>query len=716
MHVKNVRIQLFIICASIIILFLCTGNHIKINPDKCTLHDVKSSEAAAEMAAAIQPYERVVTTFEELKSALNADNGITTVYLGANITMKAGGINIHSSKASVEIVGINPLNPDQTVPYTLTDYTSSTFTDTIYVNTAGVKNVYVRDLKIIGKNYYGPVSALDSAVTASCIINYVRVDYSGPQIGHNRQGSIKFIDCNININGKNGGSASQEFSETKHLYFEGKNTIATETSTLSIFWLPTGGTFDILDDSSVTLTSLNTSAAYGMFYADGAAYTISISIGKRSVFNANISAAVAPTGNSTISSMKILEDGAFYLTTTKAATMTVFSMGGNLILNRHATFVINGFGGASYSVLDLRTGNITVESEATFQIIASSAYASLLNLYGRSFICNDPASVVFYNIGNRDILATTTAGRVYINAEQINFWNTSPLSTLDNLPLYHWKKADDTNIWIDGTLAAGTGGNFSSLSSNYIAGDSPGTAPSAAAFSMVTARVLSFGRLNINAYTPLTTSSAINGTTAPGAVVRASYTQNSVNYVLPDVTTDPEGLFSIPISIPLVKHTDITVRSNYQYLFASAATTVSDIGRVELSIPSYLGFFSNRLTSRPHVVERVKSDWQIFVSDTRGAGKSWSLFAREIDPLTPAGHPYPPLYNAIIFINKGTVIHLNSSYPTLIYSHTTTSDDEQVIISWASDEGILVEAPVGAVYSHIPYTGQIEWSLVDAPS
>ncbi len=654
--------------------------------------------------------ERVVNNYAELKDALSNDNGVTTVYFGNDITMQTTGVRIHPNKINVVIDGFNPLDPDQNQPYTLTDYSSATFTDTIYINAAGPKTLLVRDLTITGKNYYGPISALDSATLSSLVITYERVSYNGPQIGYHRYGLIRFIDCSVSIHGRNGGSPNQEFSEAKYLIFEGKNTIDTATSNYSIFWHPVGGTFKISNDSSLTLISANTSGTYGVFYADGSAYRVDIDIGEWAVLDMTISGVVAPTGNVTLSSLTVQEGGSFYLRTTKAVTEAILAMGGNLTVNTKATFIINGYGSAAYTAIAQRTGDIIINKDATFHIIASGS--RLINLYGRALICNDPLSVLLYNT-SRDIEATTTAGRVYVDAQQINYWETVSEGGLDNPPLYGWKKADGSNFLIDGTLATGSGGNFSSLSSNYASGDLPETVPSAGTFSMVKARVLAFGRLELIVTIPTEKSEKITGVTAPGAIVRVSFSQQGINHTLPDVTADSEGVFSVNTGVPLEALTVITVKSSYQYLTSAANVTVSKKGTLEITVPDRIVFIDTKLTPDLKLAKRLDPDWHIVVSDTRGTGSEWSLYAQLIQPLTASDDTKPVLIDALVFVTNS--ITPLTSHRLLIYHHVSSSDDDVSKINWPAERGILIQAPINMTYSGLAYTAKIEWTLIDAP-
>lgn len=663
----------------------------------------------------LSPHEAVVRSYSELKNTLENNNGITTVYFGDDITMQATGVRINPNKVNVIIDGFNPLDPGQTQPHTLTDYRSLSFYDTVYIDAAGVETLLVRDLTITGKNYYGPFSVYDSSSLAGITVTYERVNYNGPQLCYNRRGTAHIIDCTVNIHGGNGSSESNEFSEAKHLLFEGTNTLHIETDEHSVFWIPAGGTLKIADDSSLLLTSPNTSTLYGVFYAGGSAYKVDITIGRRAVLDATISGVVAPGANVTLSSLTVQEDGEFYLSTTKTATAPVLKMGGAITVEKGATFIISGYGGASYAILRQESGDITVGRDATFHITAASANFCLLNLFGRAFICNDPASVLLYN-DNRNILASSSTGRVYVNAQQVNYWNAVSGGGLDEPPRYRWEKADKTNFWFDGTLDVGDSGNFTALSSNYEPGDPPGSAPGAASFSMVDARVLAFGRLELVVTAPTTDSTSISGVTAPGATVRVSIMQQGTSYILPDVKADAEGVFHVPAGIPLVDSAVVTVKSNWRYLTATDEVVVRGEGRLEFVVPGLMEFFVTELTASTKTVERLNPDWKIVVSDTRGAGSGWGIYARLDREMAPLSANRPALEGALVFVDEiGNRSAMSTGTEILILRHTTAYNEEVFPVLWSHDKGILLTVKPGAAFADTVYTASISWTLVDAP-
>ncbi|WP_340372903.1 pectate lyase-like adhesive domain-containing protein [Peribacillus sp. FSL E2-0218] len=66
----------------------------------------KEPQSDSKAATARAANEAVVTNFAQLKAALEADNGITTIILGQNIDI-SGPINIQAKKSNILIEGNN---------------------------------------------------------------------------------------------------------------------------------------------------------------------------------------------------------------------------------------------------------------------------------------------------------------------------------------------------------------------------------------------------------------------------------------------------------------------------------------------------------------------------------------------------------------------------------------------------------------------------------
>lgn len=135
----------------------------------------------------------VVYNSEQLKTALEADNGYTNIFLGANIEL-ASGINISKTKSLITI--------DETynnTTYTFTDRKSTAASDTISIRSANTLKVIVRNINIVSYNYYGIIYVPESNTYKNVIVEYNNITYIGPQISFHPTGLTRFITSNITV-------------------------------------------------------------------------------------------------------------------------------------------------------------------------------------------------------------------------------------------------------------------------------------------------------------------------------------------------------------------------------------------------------------------------------------------------------------------------------------------------------------------------------------
>ena len=134
----------------------------------------------------------VVYTYTELKNALSQDNGIDTVYLGANIVM-GGQILVHPNKTNIVIDGTY-----NGVRYRLTEVDSTSSTTMIYINHAGFEKFTLRNIDITGRNYHGLIHVV-SRYSHDVVLWYENVDYVGPQITYSEYATAVYKDVSIHL-------------------------------------------------------------------------------------------------------------------------------------------------------------------------------------------------------------------------------------------------------------------------------------------------------------------------------------------------------------------------------------------------------------------------------------------------------------------------------------------------------------------------------------
>ena len=124
----------------------------------------------------------VVFSSAELKEALENNNGYTYIYFGSNITLTSG-ILISSNKSEVIIDGTY-----NDIIYEYVDQKKLGTGDGIRVNSALNKKVTVKNMKVVGYNYYGIIYVPESNTFKDTVIEYNNINYVGPQISFNPSG------------------------------------------------------------------------------------------------------------------------------------------------------------------------------------------------------------------------------------------------------------------------------------------------------------------------------------------------------------------------------------------------------------------------------------------------------------------------------------------------------------------------------------------------
>lgn len=306
-----------------------------------------------------------VSTFEQLRTALSEDNGITEVELTSDITFTAG-IRIHRNKETVIIDGQN---------HTITENASSSWTGNMYIdNSTTPRTVTLKNVNIIGRDYYGTIAISAPDVT----YNLENITYTGPQFIYNPQGYANFSGTNnFVIQESQGTTGMQEFAEVAGVSIEGEFNLTTfTTGGYSAFWFAQTTSrppiFNVKSGAKVNIDS----KARQIFYSG---QKVNMTIG-----------------------------------TAAEVTMTtpqpIFDSGwlGNLTLGENASFIINRFGQNWLSYPTLRLdGQLKILPNATFVINnASETTATALATAAQSYVQFDnPQLIDLVTHGNAHAIA-----------------------------------------------------------------------------------------------------------------------------------------------------------------------------------------------------------------------------------------------------------------------------------------------------------------------
>ena len=191
----------------------------------------------------------VVYTYAELKNALSQDNGIDTVYLGADIVM-GGQILVHPNKASIVIDGTY-----NGVRNRLTEVDSTSSTTMIYINHAGFEKFTLRNIDITGRNYHGLIHVV-SRYSYGVVLWYENVDYVGPQITYSEYATAVYKDVSIHLQ-VNGVCPVGKVADVSGVEFYGDVSITgNNTPNAGSFTYFQNGEMIFHEDSVVTVGSM----------------------------------------------------------------------------------------------------------------------------------------------------------------------------------------------------------------------------------------------------------------------------------------------------------------------------------------------------------------------------------------------------------------------------------------------------------------------------
>lgn len=626
----------------------------------------------------------VVNNFSELASAITGDNNYNTIYLNADIEMTAR-ISYPTTKTNLTINGTYTNEQGVTMRHTLTDMNSSSITNSIYIASAtSAIDVTLCNVDIVGKNYYGLVAVEAASSTKVVTLTYKNVNYTGPQISYNRQGTVRYIDSNITIKTSSGyASPSNELAEANRVEIGGKTTINHTSTGNAVFWFTySNPSFKILENADVTITSESRET----FYCD---YSPEVTIGK----GANV----------VVNTPK----GMFYDTGSSQLAKS-FLIENNANLKVTQTAVKSGVGTLRCS------GDFTVSDGASLYIandLASSA--PLIQMAATATVkFENPKSMVLYNKNGNLIRWTSGTGKVVINSQVVNYWLSAKdfpeAGTLSDTPLYIWTKLNQSNVEID---AAASTSATTAVTTNMTSEDSSNP-PSLQTFNLQNARVLSMGQLALK--TDVISDAALNitGTTNASANLKAEFSFSSEEKIVTGIS-DASGFFSLVLQETLPIGTSVQITANDNFKNRSEILTVIYTGALEFkSVPSELAFKSAVVPSVKTTVKRQDTDWSIIISDSRIQSSDWSLYASVKNPFTSSANHV--LKDALVFIDEKDSGFIINNEPTKIYSGSAVSSPTDITVKWPENQGILLEIDPQDVFAE-SYSTTLTWTLADAP-
>ncbi len=610
----------------------------------------------------------VVSTFLELKEALEKDNNYSLVYLDSNITL-TNGISI--SKAKIDVVIDGTYN---NTTYTLEDKKSTSASDTISIIDKNTQRVVVQNLNIIGYNYYGVIYVPENSAYKNVVVEYNNITYNGPQISFHPTGITRFIDSNITI--QTSYAAGNEVAECNKIEIGGITTIDHKSTGNSSFWFRNDNPYlKILPKAKVEFTSEARELFYGVSNLE---FTISKSASFSVTSHSGMSYGTYGTGTTLID-----QNAHFTLkqTTSNGSYATWYSYG-TITLNEGSSLeIINDY------------KNIT---KSNYNISFSSSNAGL--------ILNEPSRVVLYN-SVANVINTTASIPFQFNFNRINLFDAivdkSQEITKDTLPTYSWYKSNDISL-IKGTFTNTT----TTITPQNYTEEELKNLPALTNFIFPNKKILSIGDFPISMDALTEKDTTMKGKTIPNSSVLISY--NDINTV---VKANDEGIFFYTYDNPLPVGTIITINAKLPDDLIYHTKTIEIVYSGELIIDNankLIEFNYSPITTDPILCKKTEP-LIITVTDSRAISSNWKLYASINHDLTSETGQI--LNKSLVFKDESGNITPLTENKTVIYTGSENEGTTKITtISFKEDEGILLQI-TSPLINNLSYESLITWTI-----
>lgn len=609
----------------------------------------------------------VVYNSEQLKTALEADNGYTNIFLRANVELTTG-IKISKTKSLIIIDGTY-----NNITYTFTDKKSTAASDTISIQGANTLKVIVQNINIVSYNYYGIIYVPESNTYKNVIVEYNNITYIGPQISFHPTGLTRFINSNITV--QTNYSTGNEVAECNKIEIGGNTTITHKSTANSSFWFRNSDPeFKILPNATVNFISENRELFYGV-------NNLILTVSENSYFSIN-------THNG----------------------MGYGSFGtGNTTVNKNATLIIkqtakNGSYPTWYSY-----GIITINEGAILNMIndyanlSSSNYNIYFNGSSSGIILNNPKEIILSNSVANTIYTNSTINFTF-NFNRINLFNdtinyNSSIS-LNKLPTYSWYKSNGSSQLI-GTITSST----TKITSNNYTENELNELPNLSNFTLNNKKIISIGLIPLHIDSLTDTDINISGITDKNASVLIQY--NDLNEI---VNADLNGNYAYNYTDPLPIGTIITITSKEHNKPIYTTKQIQIVYAGELVITSAtktLNFKLTPINANPIICPR-ESNIEIIVTDSRVNSSNWKLYATIDHDLSSINNKI--LKDSIVFKDNDEYKILSLD-KLLVYTGENNNGETKITtINWNINEGILLQI-TNHIENNTTYTCMISWLI-----
>ncbi|MGI6153250.1 MAG: pectate lyase-like adhesive domain-containing protein [Christensenellaceae bacterium] len=370
----------------------------------------------------------VVTDFAQLKEAIEKDNGIVNVHLGADITLETNRTEIPASKAEFKLSGIDPRTGAQ---YTITEVNSTALANIVVPNINGnaTRRVTMEDLTIINRgDYYGLIGVEDGNKGVELVAR--NVTFNGRQFAYNVYGHLVFEGNNtVNILTVNGGGA-QELAEALNVTVRGTLNVDFQ-STYPVFKMDLGAG-NMVVEGTLNVNAPQVASANGVIRSAGSSNAVTVDIRPGAAMHV-------------VSSARLVGEAA-----------------NSLHVGAGAAFHYEWTGGL-YAGIRLRK-ELTVGEDAVFYYRHSASDGYMFRFDGGPagysgglMEFENPKQVTLINDANGAMVYGAANGRFQVSTQYLDYWQRS--QSLDGPPTYNFDLAgtpDGESILVGLTHTAGS--------------------------------------------------------------------------------------------------------------------------------------------------------------------------------------------------------------------------------------------------------------------
>lgn len=611
-----------------------------------------------------------VSTSEELKNALENDNGYEFIYLMDNITLDSG-IKINENKEKVVIDGTYNGNR-----YTLTGMSSTDEIDTI-VAVSTNKEIVVRNINISYENTYGVIYVPLDFNYIGLLTVYDNINFNGTRLAYNPYGNVKIVDSNIVIEETN-GIASLEICVGNYVIIGGKTTITSSSANSCLFYFRNN-----LTPSIVFLCQSD----------------VSISTDTREFM----------TGTNKLN-FTILHDTRVYIITANGLGPNPVYGTNNVLIDERATLI---FIQKSHQRVPVWStyGNFTMKKDSNLEIINSyeNTPADNYNIHFKGsnckFILDNPNSVVMYS-KNASVLYSNNTLEYKIKCKRINLWSNSKTLTsagdINDLPEYSWYKDDDL-LEINGNIDA----TKTTITSHNLTEEELNKLPDLNNFILQSKKQFSLGDNIINVHPIDNSKNKISGHTTNMADVLIKY-----NNTIEIVNADDDGYFEYNITDAITDNTEIELTSNVASSFIYGSRTITSPYDGELSLIDAVKTFtfSKVPISLDPMIFGKNESISLKIVDSRVNSSEWKIYAYIENPLTSQGGY--TLKNALVFKKLDNEVVILNESPTLIFTGTNNDGNAKMtLITWSKEKGPLLDLTNSALEANEEYFAEVIFVL-----